>query len=260
VVGMMDWTQAGTPVVASCLASMVEFVEALTVVLAVGTVRGWRPALVGAAAALALSLMVLALGPSLTLIPLAALQLLVGLLLLLFGLRWLRKAILRAAGVIALHDEAAAFRGTTEELRRAPGRRWLGLDAVALSTSFKIVMLEEVEVVFIVIALSGGGHALLPPVLGAAGALLMVVALGLVLHRPLARVPENTLKFCVGVLLSAFGTFWVGEGVGAAWPGQDGALPVLIAGFLTVALAAIPLARRRHAGALAASRVGVGPP
>jgi Ca2+/H+ antiporter, TMEM165/GDT1 family len=131
---MMDWTQAGTPVVASFLASTVEFVEALTVVLAVGMVRGWRPALFGAvAAALALSLMVLALGPSLTLIPLDALQLLVGLLLLLFGLRWLRKAILRAAGVIALHDEAA-FRGTTEELRRAHGRRWLGLDAVVFGT------------------------------------------------------------------------------------------------------------------------------
>jgi Ca2+/H+ antiporter, TMEM165/GDT1 family len=254
---MMEWTQAGTPVVASFLASMVEFVEALTVVLAVGTVRGWRPALFGAfAATLALGLTVLALGPSLTLIPLDVLQLLVGLLLLLFGLRWLRKAILRAADVIPLHDEEAAFRGTTEQLRRAQGGRLLGLDAVAFSTSFKIVMLEGVEVVFIVIAMSGGGRALLPPVLGAAGALLMVVALGLLLHRPLARVPENTLKFCVGILLSAFGTFWVGEGVGAAWPGADGALPVLIAGFLTVALAAIPLARRRHAGALAASRVG----
>ena len=243
---------AAPAMTAAFLASLVEFVEALTVVLAVGSVRGWRPALIGTGLGLAtLAALVAVLGPALTRIPLGAAQLAVGVLLLLFGLRWLRKAILRAAGAIALHDEEAAFAGEAAALRsvgRARDPRW---DAVAIGTSFKIVMLEGIEVVFIVIAVGAAGGLLMPASLGALAALLLVIVLGAVLHRPLARIPENTLKFAVGVLLAAFGTFWVGEGIGVAWPGADWVLLALVAGFLAVALAAVPLCRGRRALALA---------
>jgi uncharacterized membrane protein len=251
---MGAWIHALPSLTAAFLASLVEFVEALTVVLAVGSVRGWRPALLGTGLALAaLALLVLALGPALTRIPLDEVQLGVGLLLLLFGLRWLRKAILRAAGVIALHDEAAAFAGETALMKsyeRARDPRW---DAVAIGTSFKIVMLEGIEVVFIVIAVGAAGGLLVPAGAGAGAALLVVVLLGLVLHRPLARVPENALKFAVGVLLAAFGTFWLGEGIGAGWPGADWSLLGLVACYLLVALAAVRLARARRSAALAAA-------
>lgn len=242
----VDWGHAWPTVTASFLASLVEFVEALTVVLAVGTVRGWAGALIGAGAALFfLLVMVAVLGPALTLIPLADVQLVVGALLLLFGMRWLRKAILRSAGVIALHDEAAVYAKETESLRRlgGAGRRW---DPVAIATAFKITMLEGVEVIFIVIAFGAGGVGLLAPAsAGAVAALLFVVALGIIVHKPLAAIPENTLKFIVGVLLSAFGTFWVGEGLALHWPGQDWSILGLTIGFLLVALIAVPLCRNR---------------
>jgi Ca2+/H+ antiporter, TMEM165/GDT1 family len=242
---MLDWTHAGPSLVAAFLASLVEFVEALTVVLAVGVVRGWRPALLGTGFGLAvLFLLVLLLGPALARIPLDIVQLAVGTLLLLFGLRWLRKAILRAAGVIPLHDEAQAFAAETALLRQgaAAGIAW---DWVAIATAFKIVMLEGIEVVFIVIAIGAAGGLLLPASAGAVAALLVVVLLGVVLHRPLASIPENALKFVVGVLLSAFGTFWVGEGIGAAWPEADWSILALIAGFLAVALMMVPICRTR---------------
>lgn len=231
---------------AAFLASAVEFVEALTVVLAVGAVRGWRGALTGAAAALTTLLAaVLLFGPLLTCIPLQDVQLTVGGLLLLFGLRWLRKAVLRAAGVIPLHDETAAYDRETDSLRSAAPVVG-ALDAVAIATAFKITMLEGLEVVFIVIAVGAGGVGLLVPAgIGAAAALLAVAALGLVLHRPLSMVPENTLKFAVGVLLAAFGTFWVGEGLRLDWPGGDWSILVLIPGYLLVAALAVPLCRRR---------------
>ena len=239
------WVHAAPTVLAAFLASLVEFVEALTVLLAVCTVRGWRPALTGTSLALAvLAVLVLALGPALTHIPLGLVQLAVGTLILLFGLRWLRKAVLRAAGVIPLHDEAAAFAGETEALRRrgtAPARAW---DGVGIATAFKIVMLEGVEVVFIVVAIGAAGRGLLLPAsAGALAALVLVVLLGLVLHRPLARVPENALKFAVGVLLCGFGTFWAGEGLGVAWPGADWSVLALTAGFLLTALATVALCR-----------------
>jgi Ca2+/H+ antiporter, TMEM165/GDT1 family len=240
---MTAWAHAGPSVIAAFLASLVEFVEALTVVLAVGTVRGWRPALTGTALGLgALSLLIVILGPALARIPLDLVQLVVGVLLLLFGLRWLRKAILRAAGVVPLHDESATFSAEATALRQA-GRRRRGWDAVGITTAFKIVMLEGIEVVFIVIAVGAAGGLLLPASLGAGAALLLVVAFGVVLHRPLARIPENTLKFAVGVLLSAFGAFWAGEGIGLTWPGEDWAIIGLIAGFLATALAAAALCR-----------------
>ena len=252
--GHLEATRLGTTLVAAFLASLVECVEALTVVLAVGSVRGWRSALAGAAGALAvLAAIVVAIGPALTRIPLHVVQLVVGLMILLFGLRWLRKAILRSAGLIPLHDEQAAFQKNAAAMRDSAARgldRVRGWDRIAFAASFNITMLEGTEVVFIVIALGAGGTGLLLPAgLGAAAALLVVTALGLALHRPLARVPENTLKFVVGVLLSAFGTFWVGEGAGLAWPGSDLAIPCLMAAYLAIALCLVPACRAGARGA-----------
>jgi len=237
------WTHAGASGVAAFLASLVEGVEALTVVLAVGFVRGWSGSLTGAGLGLvALMSLTAALGPGLTRIPLDIVQLIVGGLLLLFGLRWLRKAILRGAGLIPLHDEASAFANETESLRRF-GRTLTAFDTIAIATSFKIVMLEGIEVVFIVIAIGAGGGLLVPATVGAVAALILVIVVGFALHRPLAFVPENTLKFVVGVLLTAFGTFWIGEGIGVTWPGADLSLPALIAGFLGIACLAVRRAR-----------------
>jgi len=241
----MSWTHAVTVILAAFLASLVEFVEALTIVLAVGTTRGWRSALIGAGAgALFLTVLTLALGPALQRIPLSSVQLVVGVLLLLFGMRWLRKAVLRAGGVIGFHDEAGIYAKETAALTRAGGGSSVrSLDRIAVATSFKAVTLEGLEVIFIVIA-TGAGGLLLPAALGAALAGSLVIAAGLVLHRPLARVPENTLKFAVGTLLSAFGVFWVGEGLGYPWPGEDLALLGLVGGFAAVALIAVVAVRR----------------
>jgi Ca2+/H+ antiporter, TMEM165/GDT1 family len=248
-------TRLGTTVVAAFLASLVECVEALTVVLAVGSVRGWRSALAGAGAALAvLGAIVAALGPALSRIPLHLIQLVVGTMILLFGLRWLRKAILRAAGLIPLHDEAAAFEKNAAAMHGAEigatgqfGRSDRSFDKLAFAAAFNITMLEGTEVVFLVIALGAGAAGLLHAAsLGAAAALVVVAALGVALHRPLARVPENTLKFIVGVLLSAFGTFWVSEGAGFGWPGvanPDLVIPVLMAAYLALALGLVPCCR-----------------
>ncbi|MDQ2834582.1 MAG: hypothetical protein M3Y50_12735 [Acidobacteriota bacterium] len=245
-----SWAHMGTSIVASFLASLVECVEALTVILAVGSVRGWRSALAGAGTAIAVLLVIIAvLGRALTLVPLAIVQLAVGALLLLFGLRWLRKAILRSAVLIPLHDEQAAFAKNSAAMRSlGPGSSsW---DKIAFAAAFNITMLEGTEVVFIVIAIGAGRTGmLLPASLGAVAALFVVILLGLMLHRPLARVPENTLKFVVGVLLSAFGTFWVGEGMHFAWPAADWSILALIAAYLLLAVALVPLCRRQsHAG------------
>lgn len=243
------WTHIAPSFLAAFLASLVECVEALTVVLAVGSVRGWRGALTGSAAAIALLVAILAVvGKALTRIPLHILQLAVGTLLLLFGLRWLRKAILRSAGLIPLHDEQAAFTKNTRAMQQAGhAAAW---DKIAFATAFQITMLEGTEVVFIVIAVSAGGTGLLLSAgLGAFAALIVVIALGLVIHRPLARVPENTLKFIVGVLLSSFGTFWVGEGIGLPWSiaagvSADWSIAALVLAYLALALLVIPLCRK----------------
>ncbi|HEU0081516.1 MAG TPA: hypothetical protein VFQ87_01480 [Bradyrhizobium sp.] len=233
---------------AAFLASLVEAVEALTIVLAVAIFRGWRPAGLGALAGLAvLALIVVALGPLLGYVPLSLLQFLIGVLLLLFGMRWLRKAILRAAGVIPLHDEAMAFATETAELREQARRNEARLDWIAALATFKAVLLEGLEVVFIVIALGAGRGMLVPASAGAIAACLAVAAAGVVLHRPLSRVPENTLKFAVGIMLSAFGVFWTGEGLGVAWPGEDLAIVVFAVMFLAVSGAAVVLARRPRA-------------
>jgi Ca2+/H+ antiporter, TMEM165/GDT1 family len=248
----MTWAHIAPAVAAAFLASIVEFVEALTVVLAVGSVRGWRGALLGAGAALlALLVLVAIFGPALALVPLGLLQVVVGTLLLLFGMRWLRKAILRAAGVLALHDEAGAFAEQTQAMQAAGGAG-TGFDRIGFAAAFQITMLEGIEVVFIVIAVGAGGVGLMAPAaLGAVAALLVVVLLGAVVRKPLSRVPENQLKFIVGVLLSAFGTFWLGEGIGLEWPGDDWSILALLLGFLGTALLCVQLcgraARRRLA-------------
>ena len=232
-------TPAVGALMAAFLGSFVEFVEALTIVLAVGTVRGWRSAMIGAGAGVVVLLvLVAAVGPALTAIPLVALQLVVGVLLLLFGMRWLRKAILRAAGLIPLHDEAANFTAETARLR-GHALHAGGVDTIAAITTFKAVVLEGVEVVFIVVGVGAGGGLLGPASLGAAVAGVVVVGAGFVLHRPLARVPENTLKLAVGTLISAFGIFWVGEGLGVAWPGGDLAIPGLVLALLATAWLAV---------------------
>jgi uncharacterized membrane protein len=203
--------------------------------------------LLGTASALALlGLLVLVLGQSLSTIPLEIVQLVVGTLLLLFGLRWLRKAVLRSAGVLALHDEVLAFAAEAASLRNQGGRTKGAFDKVAFATAFKIVMLEGIEVVFIVIALGAGGRLIVPAFVGALLALLVVIGLGFWLHKPLANIPENTLKFGVGVMLAAFGTFWVGEGIGLEWPGADWSVLGLIAAYLVVGLVLVQLCRSMH--------------
>ncbi len=244
----IDWGHAWPTITAAFLASLVEFVEALTVILAVGTARGWSGALIGTGAALACLLaIVAAFGAALTRVPLEDIQLVVGALLLLFGMRWLRKAILRAAGVLAPHDEDAAFAKETESLRQISGARER-LDNVAVAAAFKITLLEGLEVIFIVIAVGAGGTSLLMSAcLGAGVALLLVAILGLIIHKPLSLIPENALKFTVGILLSAFGTFWVGEGLSLSWLGQDWSILALTVGFLVVGLIAVALCRHRAA-------------
>jgi len=241
----MTWSIAAPAVMAAFLASLVEVVEAFTIVLAVATLRGWRPAALGTIAGLAvLAGIVLSLGPLLNRIPLHSLQLAIGILLLLFGMGWLRKASLRAAGIIPLHDEDAIFAAEAAQLGQHRRRQQNNLDWVAGITALKAVLLEGLEVVFIVIAVGAGRGLLIPASLGALAACALVLAAGAIIHRPLSRVPENTLKFGVGVMLSAFGVFWTGEGLGVAWPGQDLALLLFAALFLAAGLLGSALARR----------------
>jgi uncharacterized membrane protein len=228
-----------TAILSAFLASLVEVVEAFTIVLAVGVTTGWRPALVGTGAGLVvLAVLVAVLGPLLNVVPLGTLQGVVGLLLLLFGMRWLRKAVLRAAGRIPPHDEEEAF---ARERHLLTGRPAIAAGGAA----FQAVLLEGLEVVFIVIAVGAGRGLLGAASLGAAVAAALVLAAGFLLHRPLSLVPENTLKFLVGVMLSAFGTFWIGESVGAAWPGADFALLPMAAGFLLAAIVGVRVAEIR---------------
>lgn len=228
---------------AAFLASLVEVTEAYTIVLAVALSRGWRSALTGTAAALALLvLMVIAFGPLLSRVPLSALQLPIGLLLLLFGMGWLRKAILRAAGLIPLHDEALIFEKELAALKSGGGLA--SLDTGGMLTAFQGVLLEGLEVVFIVIAVGVGRHLLVAASAGAALACLLVLAAGAVIHRPLSQVPENTLKFAVGVMLASFGVFWIGEALSVPWPGADFALGYIAGTFLLVGTSAAALLKR----------------
>jgi uncharacterized membrane protein len=252
----MDLTQVnfahvGPAIAAAFLGSLVEFVEALTIVLAVGTVRGWRPALLGTGAGIVVLAAVVAVaGPALSLVPLFAVQIVVGALLLVFGLRWLRKAVLRAAGVIALHDELKVYAKETD-LMTAAGRHAASAwwDPIAVAATFKAMLLEGLEVVFIVVAVGAAGGMLVAASAGAAIAAVLVLLAGLALHRPLARVPENILKWAVGVLLTAFGVFWIGEGLGVRWPGEDLSILALAGALLVGSLGFVSLTRQRLARA-----------
>jgi Ca2+/H+ antiporter, TMEM165/GDT1 family len=236
----LDWIGSGPVMLAAFLASLVECLEALAIILAVGTVRGWRGALAGTAGALLLLLVaVTLLGRALYTVSLALIQILVGGLLLLFGMRWLRKAVLRSAGVISRHNHAAAYAKESSRLTRLGSTVPLW-DPIAFVVSFKITVLEGIEVVFVVIAISAADQSLLLPAsVGAVAAMLVIVCLGLILRRPITSIPENQIKFAVGVLLSTFGTSWFGEGLGIAWPWRHWSLLALIGGFTGVALLTI---------------------
>jgi uncharacterized membrane protein len=229
------------------LASAVEMVEALTIVLAVGVTRGWRSPLFGVGAAtLALAAIVASLGPALQLLPIDVLRLVVGALLLCFGLQWLRKAILRASGYKALHDEDEVFQEERAEATTAPRERRIGLDWYSFTIAFKGVLLEGLEVAFIIITFGSTQGRLGLAAVAAGAALVVVVIVGVLVHAPLARVPENTIKFTVGLLLTTFGIFWGAEGAGVSWPGDELALPCLL-GFLTLlALVFVRLLRRQR--------------
>jgi uncharacterized membrane protein len=221
------------------LACAVEAVEALTIVLAVGTTRSWSSAISGVGAAtLALAVIVTALGPALTSLPIDVLRVVVGGLLLIFGLQWLRKAILRGAGFKAKHEELENYKEETEAARAA-GRPHAGFDGYAFTIAFKGVLLEGLEVAFIVLTFGANQHDVGLAAAAAALAVFVVVAAGAAARAPLARVPENTMKLAVGVMLSSFGMFWGAEGAGTSWPGGDAALLAVIPGVLLAALAAI---------------------
>jgi uncharacterized membrane protein len=246
------------------LACAVEAVEATTIVLAMGTTRDWPSAARGVVVALAaLTGVVAILGPAVSAVPLQPLRLVVGGLLLVFGLQWLRKAVLRASGYKALHDEAQIYADEIAAARAAPAedRRWVG-DWYAFTVSFKGVLLEGLEVVFIALTFGSNQHNLWLAALAAASAVLAVAAVGFAVRAPLARVPENTMKFVVGVMLCSFGVFWGAEGAGAEWPGGDAALLVLvptIAGYAVVLVAALRRARERRSTEPAATEELVTP-
>ena len=227
---------------ATFLASAVEGVEALTIVLAVGVARGWRSTLFGvAAASAALAAVVLVLGPALTVIPIRGLRVVVGGLLLVFGLQWLRKAILRASGFKALHDEEAIYRHEAAQAAAAGETTRASMDWYSFTVAFKGVLLEGLEVAFIVVTF-GSNQGNIP--LAAAGAVTAIV--GLRVRAPLGRVPENTMKYAVGLLLTTFGTFWAAEGAGVSWPGSDLALLVLLGFYAAASWILVKLLTARH--------------
>jgi uncharacterized membrane protein len=222
-------------------------VEALTIVLAMGVTRGWRPSLAGTALALlALAAIVAALGPALTVIPIETLRLVVGALLLVFGLQWLRKAILRASGWRALRDEEAVFEREAAEARGAAEEERAGLDWYAFTISFKGVLLEGLEVAFIVLTFGSTQGSIPLAAAGAVAAAILVVVAGVVVRGPLSRVPENTLAFAVGVMLTTFGIFWGAEGAGVEWPGGDASLPGVLGFVLLLSLGFVTALRRQR--------------
>jgi len=240
--------------VSSFLASAVEMIEALTIVLAAGVTRGWRSSLIGVAAGLTvLAVIVAVLGPALTIIPIDALRLVVGGLLLTFGLQWLRKAILRASGYKPQHDEAAIFERQRAAALATGTEMRAGLDWYAFTLCFKGVLLEGLEVAFIVVTFGASANNIWLAALGAVVALILVLAAGVAVHAPLSRVPENTLKFAVGLMLCTFGTFWSTEGAGADWPGSDAAILGILAFYVLASLAFVRLLERRRTLALSAA-------
>jgi uncharacterized membrane protein len=241
---------AGALFIAVLLACAVEAVEATTIVLAAGATRDWRSAAAGLGAALGvLAIVVAAAGPAISALPLRDLRLAVGALLLVFGLQWLRKAILRASGHKALHDENEIYAKQVTAAAARP-RESAGLipDWFGFTLAFKGVLLEGLEVVFIVLTFGTNQHDVGLAALAAVCAIALVAAAGIAIRAPLARVPENTMKFIVGIMLTAFGTFWGGEGAGAHWPGSDAALLVLIPAVAAFALLLVAALRRAPRG------------
>jgi uncharacterized membrane protein len=237
-------------VLGAFLACGVEMVEALTIVLGVGIVRGWRSTLIGVGAAtIVLAALVAALGPALTVVPIETLRLIVGALLLAFGLQWLRKAILRSSGHMALHDEDAAFRRQREQAAKAGREERAGLDWYSFTVAFKGVLLEGLEVVFIVISFGSAQSQTGLAAAGAVAAFVVVVGAGFLARGPLERVPENTIKYAVGLLLTSFGCFWGAEGAGVDWPGDELSLLAVIAFISASSFLLVRLLRRRHAPA-----------
>jgi uncharacterized membrane protein len=228
-------------------ASAVEMVEALTIVLGVGVVRGWRSPLIGVGAAtLVLAALVAALGPALDYVPLSTLRLVVGALLLAFGMQWLRKAILRSSGYMDLHDEDEAFRREQAEAASASGEERAGLDWYAFTVSFKGVLLEGLEVVFIVISFGSAQNRLGLAAAGAAAAVIVVTVAGILVRGPLERVPENSIKFAVGLLLTSFGCFWGAEGAGVDWPGDELSLLGVLAFLGALSFVLVRVLRRQR--------------
>lgn len=241
----MDFVTLAIAATPAFIASAVEFVEATTIVLAVGITRGWRAPLAGTAlAALTLAVIVATFGVALvTVVPEHLLLGLVGTLLLLFGLRWLRKAVLRFAGIVALHNEEEIFRREVAGLR-ARGLKKTEWDGVGTIVAYKAVLLEGVEVAFIVIAFGAKGvDAMNAALWGAVAAGVLVTAVAIIIRGPLTAVPENWMKFGVGAMLSTFGVFWFGEGIGAEWPGDAASIPVILAAFLAASWVAVRMLR-----------------
>ena len=235
------------------VACAVEAIEALTIVLAAGITREWKSTFQGMAVALVvLAVITAVVGPAIAYLPLTPLRLVIGALLAIFGLQWLRKAVLRATGYKALHDEASAYlrevtaaKGAARESRRGVN------DWYAFTLAFKGVLLEGLEVVFIVITFGANANNIGAAVIGAAAAIVVVTVTGIVVRAPLTKVPENWMKFAVGIMLTSFGTFWGAEGAGVSWPGEDAALPVVLAFYLAVSFVLVRLLRRERALALA---------
>lgn len=231
------------------LACVVEAVEALTIVLAAGTSRDWRSAITGViGGVVVLTVIVAVLGPAVTAIPLGGLRLVVGGLLLIFGLQWLRKAILRASGLKALHNEEAIFATELAAARAAPiGRRGVVADWYSFTLSFKGVVLEGLEVVFIALTFGANQRNIPLAATAALAAVVLVAGVGVAVRAPLARVPENTMKFVVGIMLTSFGIFWGAEGAGAVWPGADAALLGVVPAVALFALVLVVVLRRASA-------------
>jgi uncharacterized membrane protein len=235
------------------IACVVEAVEALTIVLAAGITREWKSTFQGMAVALVvLAAIAAAIGPAINDLPLTALRVVVGALLLIFGLQWLRKAVLRATGYKALHDEASAYLREVAAARQAAVEKKRGVsDWYAFTLAFKGVLLEGLEVVFIVITFGDNQRNIGAAVIGAAAAIIVVTITGIAVRAPLTKVPENWMKLAVGVMLTSFGTFWGAEGAGVAWPGNDAALLVVVPVVALVAAACIFWLRSRKAAVAA---------
>jgi Ca2+/H+ antiporter, TMEM165/GDT1 family len=259
----MTWSS----ILPAFLASLVEFVEALTIVVVVGVTINWKSSLLGAGAAfLALAALVAVFGTTLVLfIPLDVLRLVIGIILILFGLQWLKKSALRFSGLKPLHDEAAIYEEELRELRARGEIHPHKFNGFGFATSFKSVLLEGLEVAFIVITFgigaanaAGKAQGILAAALGALMAFVVVTLLGLTIQKPLTKIPENTLKFIVGVMLVTFGTFWAGEGIGVEWPLGDLFILALIAYYLLVSFALVrwlkPFASKNRKKALEKTR------